>query len=399
MLTVNCFSQPSITWNKLYDGPTHGNDYSRDICEVSPGKFCVAGITHDSLYVLKINSFGDTIWTKIYQYSVPEAVVSSNDGGCVIAGYGYIVKLDLSGTVVWDIDSLGWCRDIIRTNDNGYIACGTKNAFNGYIVKINSNGGILWERIYISGFARAYSTITLCNDSGYIAGGTSLDYNGDTSKGLLTKINDTGGVVWEKKHLVQNRYATIKSIVNITNGYAVGGNSGDSLYTAILANPFYARTDNNGDLLYSKIFFTNVTEYLTAFGKSNDNNFIFSSYRLQQLINDSIYAKLFVIDSVGTIKKQKSISSPDNVIFYSLLPLNNGDIIFAGNADFVLTGGNEDVYLVRTDSLLNYPQNIFGIEPISSEIPQKFILHQNYPNPFNPETKIRFELPNSGLTN
>lgn len=38
-----------------------------------------------------------------------------------------------------------------------------------------------------------------------------------------------------------------------------------------------------------------------------------------------------------------------------------------------------------------------GIQPISSEIPQKYNLYQNYPNPFNPETKIKFDLPKSGV--
>lgn len=36
---------------------------------------------------------------------------------------------------------------------------------------------------------------------------------------------------------------------------------------------------------------------------------------------------------------------------------------------------------------------IIGVNTISNEVPQSFVLHQNYPNPFNPSTKIRFELP------
>jgi len=36
---------------------------------------------------------------------------------------------------------------------------------------------------------------------------------------------------------------------------------------------------------------------------------------------------------------------------------------------------------------------VIGINQISSVIPDKFTLQQNYPNPFNPETKIRFEVP------
>jgi len=33
------------------------------------------------------------------------------------------------------------------------------------------------------------------------------------------------------------------------------------------------------------------------------------------------------------------------------------------------------------------------VEPISSEVPDKFSLEQNYPNPFNPSTKIKFAVP------
>src|SRR5205085_1713092 len=40
---------------------------------------------------------------------------------------------------------------------------------------------------------------------------------------------------------------------------------------------------------------------------------------------------------------------------------------------------------------------VVGIEPISSEIPDKFSLSQNYPNPFNPSTHIKFSIARSGL--
>ncbi|MEO8513797.1 MAG: hypothetical protein ABI543_09570 [Ignavibacteria bacterium] len=34
-----------------------------------------------------------------------------------------------------------------------------------------------------------------------------------------------------------------------------------------------------------------------------------------------------------------------------------------------------------------------GITPISTDIPNSFMLSQNYPNPFNPNTKIKFDIP------
>lgn len=46
--------------------------------------------------------------------------------------------------------------------------------------------------------------------------------------------------------------------------------------------------------------------------------------------------------------------------------------------------------------LLRYNFTYIGINQISTEVPEKFILYQNYPNPFNPATKIKFDLPRSG---
>jgi len=36
---------------------------------------------------------------------------------------------------------------------------------------------------------------------------------------------------------------------------------------------------------------------------------------------------------------------------------------------------------------------ITSVEPITSQLPQEFLLQQNYPNPFNPSTTIRYGLP------
>ena len=38
---------------------------------------------------------------------------------------------------------------------------------------------------------------------------------------------------------------------------------------------------------------------------------------------------------------------------------------------------------------------VIGVNNISSEIPDLYVLYQNYPNPFNPVTKIKFSLPKS----
>ncbi len=45
--------------------------------------------------------------------------------------------------------------------------------------------------------------------------------------------------------------------------------------------------------------------------------------------------------------------------------------------------------------LITFLRGVIGIQPISSNIPDKFFISPNYPNPFNPVTKIKFGLPSS----
>jgi len=52
--------------------------------------------------------------------------------------------------------------------------------------------------------------------------------------------------------------------------------------------------------------------------------------------------------------------------------------------------GNYEIYYKR-----NPTGNVTGIENISLEFPEKFMLEQNYPNPFNPSTTIHFSVPTS----
>jgi len=84
--------------------------------------------------------------------------------------------------------------------------------------------------------------------------------------------------------------------------------------------------------------------------------------------------------------------------------MNSGDTqIVVLNYLLTRDGGNnlQNVCALQSlsDSALKYYYNDFktcmpiGIQPISSEIPQRYELFQNYPNPFNPITKLKFSIP------
>ena len=57
-----------------------------------------------------------------------------------------------------------------------------------------------------------------------------------------------------------------------------------------------------------------------------------------------------------------------------------------------------DGYFVQVDDF-EVDNPVIGIQPISTEVPQRFELKQNYPNPFNPVTNIEFSIVEASFVN
>ncbi len=62
------------------------------------------------------------------------------------------------------------------------------------------------------------------------------------------------------------------------------------------------------------------------------------------------------------------------------------------------TQGNHNIWAIRSNGGISKYTYPIGIKPISSEVPNLYMLYQNYPNPFNPSTKIRFGIPKTSFT-
>ena len=101
-------------WQKTYGGSDH--DVAEAIISTEDGGFIVAGWTKSfgngksDVYLIRIDKDGNKVWQKTYggsNHDVAEAIIPTEDGGFIVAGYTasfgnggrdvYLIKIDKNG--------------------------------------------------------------------------------------------------------------------------------------------------------------------------------------------------------------------------------------------------------------------------------------------------------------
>ncbi len=216
-----------------------------------------------------------------------------------------------------------------------------------YGIYKSTNGGLNWTRLLMAGgdYANGYFLNALTGWSAF-------------DDGIYKTSN--GGVNWIR--YIYNAYAHQITFTNQNTGYVI--------YDSLLYPPYY-----------TKIFKTT---------NAGDNWILLNTWQKRHFwsldfINENTG---FVVGNEGIILKTTNAgnswfeSMPAGQI-YNLIHVN-----FL-NANTGYTCGSKGVILKTTNG------GVFGITPISNEVPSKFSLSQNYPNPFNPRTVIKFQVASS----
>ncbi len=145
-------------WTKSYNC---GNvAIANSIKETSDGDYILTGYLSGNGYdiiVMKTDSFGDSLWKRTfdgYGYNdMGNCVIETNGGNILIVGkvglpypiynYGFSFKIDSNGDTLWtkifDDGLLYWIGSVVQTQDNNYLLQG------GKLVKMDENQNIIWE--------------------------------------------------------------------------------------------------------------------------------------------------------------------------------------------------------------------------------------------------------------
>ncbi len=263
--------QKNVEWTKRYGGSK--SDYPRDIKQTLDGGFIVVGYSSSEdgdiknnysegtfAWILKLDSNGDTLWTRCYGGSntdVAYAVEQTRDGGFIVVGYSnsedgdvkglhpgtltfyglayptndaWVLRLDSNGDILWSrcIGGSGQeeAFDVKQTSDGGFIITGDASSDDGdftgsgwheatdafiglardlFAAKLDANGNVEWTKCYGGIKNETGQSIQQTSDGKYIVVGSNSSIDGDAvnPKGgnandcWVLKLQEDGSLEWE----------------------------------------------------------------------------------------------------------------------------------------------------------------------------------------------------------
>ena len=223
-----------LEWQKTYGGSS--DEAAQDFQQTSDKGFIIVGWTNsygagnEDFYVVKTDSLGNTVWTRTYggvNKDEGECVQIAGDGGYVIVGgagsFGesggdaYLIKINSSGDTLWTRTYGGSYADgghfVRQTSDSGYIVAGRTYSFgnndsthscnNVYLVKTNQAGDTVWSRAYGSLRMDGAYCVIQSSDFGYVSTGWTAKYQDATGRCYdvyILKTNDSGDSLWAKSY-------------------------------------------------------------------------------------------------------------------------------------------------------------------------------------------------------
>ncbi len=280
------------TFAKIYNYSYQVQAYS--VVKTFDNAYMIAGEESNEALVFKIDTSGNIIWKKKLGSNNNEcfrSLIATRDSCYVMAGNilnvvdsvsdFLCVKINSNGDTIWTKEiNLGYSDSALsvqQTSDNGYIIAGCSSQSSTphsllAVVKLDSNGNLMWgNTISIANFNSYVNAVKQTPDNGYVLIGyiDSISIWGT----FLMKLDTAGNISWTKKQMGSSNYAFGLDVNFTTDGMMCYLES-SSHQCAIM------KTDLSGYIVWSKKYNMGIFDYCNPsfkLYKISDNEFIFNS--------------------------------------------------------------------------------------------------------------------------
>ncbi len=394
-----------IWWEMYYGGDNWDTGLSIDL--TSDGGYIVAGNTasygagQGDVYLVKLNAYGDTLWTRTYGGPRNESgysVQQTSDNGYIIAGitnsFGantntydyYLIKTDSEGDTLWTKTYGGVYDDygfsVQQTMDGGYVLAGWR-MFGGmdtaaYLVKTDANGDTIWSRMY-SGTGQGPNFICYSaqqtSDSGYILAGYNYPHPLIRSNVYLVKTDADGDTVWQRGYGPANNEDYGFSVRQTSDGgYVVVGSTSSN--PSVNTDVYLVKTNADGDSLWAKAYnCCNRWDYGKSVEQTPDGGYIIAGNAWPSVTATDYDVYLVKTNAGGDSLWARIYGGAQQDVGWEVKPASDGGYIVAGWTQSY-GNGPRDVYVIKTKAnggVVN-EQNYDGhrLNPVFSIKPNPF---------------------------
>ncbi len=215
-----------LQWSKTYGGPEDDEGWSvqatKDSGYIICGTTSSFGAGYGDLYLIKTDIDGDTVWTRTFGGTGGESgtAVKEIPGGGFLAigstgsfgvGYSsiYAVRVNAAGDSLWAKtyggDKADFGYSLAPTLDGGFVIAGSTNSFgagysDAYLIKIDTAGQVVWQQTY--GGARDDHVYSVCAslDGGLILTGTTESFGAAMLDVYVIKTDPFGNMIWNRNY-------------------------------------------------------------------------------------------------------------------------------------------------------------------------------------------------------
>lgn len=408
LLVIQLHSQISIMWSTNYNVDV--DDVAHFVSPTFDKGCIITGVANGydmtvDLFLQKLGPNGEVEWTRVLgSKSTQErgyCVRQTSDSCFIVTGYIamnhkyyiYLLKLNSIGDTLWSKTyGTGVGGSVIETHDKCFLLAADKDTLNERyptLIKTDSKGNVLWSNLYNISEPITYSVMEMSNGN-FIVGCQGFSSSEQKMAEMLC-VDNSGNLKWQRYN---EKLVRIKSTIDLLDGTIVGVGSISRGFQG--SNLRIVKTDTSGNTLSEREY--GMGEYTNSEGtgveildsgklviaaKSNGYGDVISNFWAWlleiDLNGDTLWTK--IINNTGT-----NTSAGE---FNSLGKLEVGEYYTAGRFFDPTKPYNSDFWIMK----FRVDTTISGIDfGGKSEAIQLHELNQNYPNPFNPSTTISFDL-------
>ena len=279
---------------------------------------------------------------------------------------GWIIKTDVSGTIIWQNNLAGSRDDIVtsvkETPDQGIIVLGYTSSTDGnfftnhggtdiFVAKLSKAGSIEWVKCFGGTLDEKSGEIIVSSEGGYLFTGGAKSFNGDLLSKFpmdmdvwIVKISATGLIAWQQ---ISNEIYTDlgKAVKQLTNkNYVVVSNIGTTTGTNQQEDIFVSILLPNGNMSVQNSYGGSRQDLAASLETTPDGGFVILG---KSNSNDGTLTKnqgdfdiwLLKMNAKGNLQWQKTFGGSDGEggkgteSFGSIKPTEDGGYVFTSSTD------------------------------------------------------------------